>query len=502
MQVSLSIFKMYDIRGLVDTEITEELAIELGRAFGSMLIRENSGKQMGSLKNDEMRSAGNHKTLKRSRATVKDFVVEAQADRVFQRSPISVVVGMDMRPTSPVYLKGLCLGLQSVGVAIKNIGLVSTPAFYFGVSHLGADGGVMVSASHNPAAYNGFKLTRARAIPVSGDSGIKDLARMIQEQNYEAECPGSYEEVNGIPELSARAEFLFAGLNPIKKMKIVADSSNGMGAQYLDCLFSMIEADVTRMFWELDGTFPNHEADPFKKENLVALQKKVLELQADVGICTDGDGDRIFFVDNKGEIVEPAIVRGLLAQIMLRRYPGAVICYDIRPGKITEDMILSAGGKPSVTRVGHSLIKEQMRREDVVFGGESSGHFFYAFPTGTYEGPVTVATQILQEMTRLNTSLAEIVKPLKKYVHSGEINFRVMDVKAAIQKIKNVFSDGTLLELDGISITYPTFWFNIRGSNTEPVLRLNLEAVDQTTMEQKRDEISGLLNEKNVTLSS
>lgn len=460
MNIPISIFKMYDIRGLVDTEITEELAIELGRAFGSMLIRENLGKH------------------------------------------ISIAVGMDMRPTSPVYLKGLCFGLQSVGVAVKNIGLVSTPAFYFGVSHTKADGGVMVSASHNPAAYNGFKLTRARAIPVSGDSGIKDLAEMIQKQDYESKREGTYELVDGIPELSARAEFLFAGSNPIKKMKIVADSSNGMGAQYLDQLFSMIDADVTRMFWELDGTFPNHEADPFKPENLVDLQKKVLGQKADLGICTDGDGDRIFFVDNEGEIVEPAIIRGMLAQIMLRNYPGSTICYDIRPGKITEDMILAAGGKPSVTRVGHSLIKEQMRREDAVFGGESSGHFFYAFITGIYEGPVTVATQILQEITRQKKTFAEIVRPLKKYVHSGEINFRVTDVPAAIQKIKDTFSDGNFLELDGISITYPTFWFNVRGSNTEPVLRLNLEAIDQTIMEQKRDEISELLNEKNVTLSS
>ncbi|KKW33099.1 MAG: Phosphomannomutase [Candidatus Uhrbacteria bacterium GW2011_GWA2_52_8d] len=278
-------------------------------------------------------------------------------------------------------------------------------------------------------------------------------------------------------------------------MKIVVDSANGMGAQYFDELFKLVDADVTRMFWEYDGSFPNHEADPFKEENTEAIRAKVVEVGADLGITTDGDGDRIFFIDDKGHLVTPAVLRGLLAQIVLRDHPGSTICYDIRPGKITRDMIVEAGGIPSVTRVGHSLIKEQMRKEQAVFGGESSGHFFYAFPTGVYEGPVTVATQILQEVTRRGIRLSEIVEPLERYVHSGEINFTVEDKDGMMHKLTQIFSDGELTTLDGITITYPDFWFNVRGSNTESKLRLNLEAIDRKTMESRRDEIVAVIKE-------
>jgi phosphomannomutase len=454
MSIPKHIFKMYDIRGFSEKEITEELAYNIGKAFGSMLIRENDGKV------------------------------------------VSVAVGRDMRETSPKYQVAVVRGLKEVGASVVDIGLVSTPAFYFGVSHTQANGGLMVTASHNPGSYNGFKMTRANAVPVSGDTGIKDLVDIIESENYESLEEGIEEKVEGVPELAARAEFEFAGTDPVKQMSVVIDTANGMGAQYMDQLLKLINVKANKMFWEFDGSFPNHEADPFKPENIKFLQDKVLETGADLGITTDGDGDRIFFVDNKGELVEPAIIRGLLAQIVLRDNPGATICYDIRPGKITRDMIVEAGGKPSVTRVGHSLIKEQMRKEGAAFGGESSGHFFYKFDTGTYEGPVTVATQILQEITRQEKTMAEIADPLRKYSHSGEINFMVDDKDKMIEKLKSEFSDGELSEIDGITITYEDYWFNVRGSNTESKLRLNLEAVDQETMEKNRDKIIALIEAK------
>jgi len=455
MSIPKHIFKMYDIRGLVEEEITHDLAKKIGQAYAAL-----------------------------------------RQPEVGAETAMTVVVGRDMRESSLGYQKALMEGLTESGVNVLDIGLVSTPAFYFGVGHLKAHGGIMVSASHNPAAYNGFKITREMAIPVSGDSGIRDMADWIEAGHEVGErAHGTVEVVEGIPALAAKAEFAHAGEHPINKMKIVCDSANGMGAQFLDELFGMIDADVTRMYWEFDGNFPNHEADPFKPENIVDIQAKVLELGADLGITTDGDGDRIFFIDNKGRLVTPAVLRGMLAQIVLRDNPGATICYDIRPGKITEDMIVKSGGKPSVTRVGHSLIKEQMRREDAVFGGESSGHFFYTFPTGTYEGPVTVATQVLQEITRRGESLADMVEPLERYVHSGEINFKVEDKAGMMQMLKEKFADGELNELDGISIRFETFWFNVRASNTEPKLRLNLEAVDQATMEEKRDEIVAFIKE-------
>jgi phosphomannomutase len=458
MSIPRHIFKQYDIRGLVDTEITDDLAEKIGRAYAEFLSRE-----------------------------------------VVDGASLVVVVGRDMRASSVPYQNRLMEGLVKSGVKVLDIGLVSTPAFYFSVGHLGAHGGIMVSASHNPAAYNGFKMTRANAMPISGDTGIQEIAGIVERLLVESVPydpsvrPGTIEQVSGIPALSVQAEFSHTGSHPIKKMKIVLDSANGMGAQYLDELFKMIDADVTRMFWDLDGSFPNHEADPFKEENTEAIRRKVVEVGADLGIATDGDGDRIFFVDDKGRVVEPAIVRGLLAQIVLRDHPGATICYDIRPGKITRDMIEEAGGVPSVTRVGHSLIKEQMRSVGAVFGGESSGHFFYAFPTGVYEGPVTVATQILQEITRQDKPLSEIVEPLERYVHSGEINFTVQDKEGMMRKLTEKFSQGELTTFDGITITYPDFWFNVRASNTESKLRLNLEAVDRPTMEARRDEIVALI---------
>ncbi|TAL49840.1 phosphomannomutase/phosphoglucomutase [Patescibacteria group bacterium] len=464
MSIPRHIFKQYDIRGLMGEEITEDLAENIGRAYAQFLRN------------------------------------ELPPDK-----PLTVVIGRDMRESSVPYQNRLMAGLVKSGVRVLDIGLVSTPAFYFGVGHLNADGGIMVSASHNPAQYNGFKLTRSNAVPISGETGIQEIAKMVEiadppparggVRGGGSAAAGSIESVEGIPELAARAEFEHAGTHPIKNMKIVVDTANGMGAQYLDEFFKLVDADVTWMFRDFDGSFPNHEADPFKEENTEAIREKVLEIGADLGITTDGDGDRIFFVDDKGRAVTPAVLRGLLAQINLRDHPGATVCYDIRPGKITQDMIVEAGGIPSVTRVGHSLIKEQMRSVGAVFGGESSGHFFYAFPTGVYEGPVTVATQILQEVTRRGMKLSEIVEPLERYVHSGEMNFTVQDKDGMMKKLVEKYHDGELTTLDGITITYPDFWFNVRASNTEPKLRLNLEALDRATMESRRDEIVAVIKE-------
>lgn len=449
------IFKAYDIRGLIDSEVTPELAYQIGKAFVTLRTQELPGR------------------------------------------PLRIVVGEDMRPSSPGLAKELMRGLMEAGADVVHIGLVSTPAFYFSIDFAKADGGIMVSASHNPAAYNGFKLVRNSAIPVSGETGILELARIIESNAYvSAMRPATFEELAGVPQAAVQAEIDFVGSGAVNRLKIVADSANGMGAQYLDELFHTLDVDVTRMFWEFDGTFPNHEADPFKEENLAAIKSKVVELSADLGISTDGDGDRIFFVDNLGETVEPAIIRGVIAQINLRRYAGATICYDIRPGKITEDMIREAGGVPVVTRVGHSLIKEKMREVGAIFAGESSGHFFYQFGDAYYEGPVAVALQFLQELTASGKTCAEFVAPLRRYVHSGEINFKVADKAHALKTIKEKFADGQLVEIDGISISYPTFWFNVRASNTESVLRLNLEATDRATMEMKRDEIVALLTDK------
>ncbi|MBU1126174.1 MAG: phosphomannomutase/phosphoglucomutase [Patescibacteria group bacterium] len=452
MQIPRQIFKMYDIRGLVGEEITPELALAIGRGFAALLRKE---KPSGELK---------------------------------------VAVGRDMRQTSLGYQTQVMQGLIESGVKVFDIGLVSTPAFYFGVGETSADGGIMVSASHNPAAYNGFKMTREQAIPISGETGITELADIIETESYiSSDTIGTIEVIENIPEKAVEAEMAFAGEAPIGQLKIVADSGNGMGAQYLDILFNRLGLDFEKIFWELDGSFPNHEADPLKEENVVVIKYKVVEQGADLGIATDGDGDRIFFIDNLGQVVPQAIVRGILAEQILKKFPAAAIGYDIRPGRITKDLILAAGGKPFVTRVGHSLIKEKMREMNAVYGGESSGHFFYKFERGTYEGPIVAVLHFLHALHASGKSCAEFVEPYKIYVHSGELNFTVDDKVAAMQRIKDHFQDGELNELDGISITYPNFWFNVRPSNTEPILRFALEAVDEDTMEQKRSEITQLI---------
>jgi len=452
MQVSHAIFKAYDIRGLVGSEITPQVAYHLGRAYAT-------------------------------------FLREGNAD-----APLRVVVGYDMRVSSEDLKGELTRGLMESGADVLDIGLVSTPVFYFSVGHLHAQGGIIITASHNPATYNGFKCTREQAIPVGGDSGFARLIEIIESERYNA-GEGKVEEIPNMTQLAVESHKNFAGQGEVRPMKIVVDSGNGMGAQYMDVLFSLLPVEAVRLYWDLDGSFPHHESNPIKKETLKDLQAKVIAEKADVGIATDGDGDRIFFVDDAGKIVEPAIIRGLLSQVMLRRFPGAVICYDVRPGKITEDMILESGGKPSRTRVGHSLIKAQMRRDGAVFGGESSGHFFYNFPTGTYDGPLTAIVQILQEITRTGKSFSEMTAPLYRYEQSGEINYQVIEKEAALTRLKTHFADGQQDTQDGLSVTYPTFWFNVRPSNTESLLRLNLEAVDRATMEAKRDEVSAIIEQ-------
>jgi phosphomannomutase len=262
-----------------------------------------------------------------------------------------------------------------------------------------------------------------------------------------------------------------------------------MGAQYLEELFKHLPCELIKMNWELDGTFPAHEADPLKEENLEDLKKKVLETQADFGITTDGDGDRIFFVDNKGQAIDQSIIRGLLSMIFLKEKPGSKICYDIRPGKITQDLIEANGGIPIVTRVGHSLIKEQTLKEGAYFAGESSGHFFLNMPIGCFEVPVIVTLKLLEYFSQSNQTVADTIRPHKKYFHSGEINSVVADKDIVIANLITKFTDGKLNRLDGITIEYPDFWFNVRGSNTEPKLRLNLEAKSKEIMEIHRDEV-------------
>lgn len=455
MVIDPIIFKSYDIRGIYPTQLNEELAYKIAKAYAEIIRREN-----------------------------KD------------NKNIEVVVGCDMRISTPSLKEQTIRGLTDSGLNVVDVGLVTTPTFYFSVAYYGYIGGMQVSASHNPKEYNGFKMVRAGGVPVSGEQGIYEMRDMVIANNFPVyDKKGSVTQKSGVVEEEVKSQIseLKIDTSTIKPFKIVVDTANAMAVLDIKAMFKDLKCNLIILNEKLDGTFPVHQPDPLAEENLKLLQNAVIENKADLGIGPDGDGDRYFFIDEKGEIVRQEILRGIMAQIALKENPGATVCYDIRPGRITKDMIEEAGGKASVTRVGHSLIKEQMLKENAVFGGESSGHYFYKFKYGTFEAPIVLTLKFLEFLSTQNKSLSELIAPYKKYFHSGEINTKVPDVKAKIEEIKGKYSDGQQSFLDGITVEYPDYWFNVRPSNTEPLLRLNLEARSKELMEQKRDEVLRLM---------
>jgi phosphomannomutase len=353
----------------------------------------------------------------------------------------------------------------------------------------------MVSASHNPKEWNGFKLVRPKGVPVSGETGLGFLKEKVATNRFlPAKTPGTTIKNETVLTDYINYCLSFADLNRIKPLKIAVDTANGMGATYLEPLFGKLPLTLAKINFQLDGSFPAHEADPLNEANLAQLKALIKTQGADLGIATDGDGDRLFFLDDKGEVINPAIIRGFLAQLFLKDKPGAKIGYDVRPGKVTEDMILAAGGQPVITRVGHSLIKEQMLKEDIYFAGESSGHFYLNAPLGCFEYPPIIILKLLAALSESGQAASAYISPLNKYFSSGEINRVVKDPAAVLKIILGKYRDGQINQLDGVSVAYPDYWFNVRAANTEPKIRLNLEATSRALMEKKRDEVLNLIN--------
>jgi len=449
-----SVFKAYDIRGEYDKNIDENFAYLLGRGYATMRIKEEG------------------------------------------REDLTIVVARDMRLSSPTLTPELIRGLRETGLSVVEIGLSSTPTFYFAVANYNYDGGIIVSASHNPKQDNGFKIVRKGSVPVSGESGMYDLRDIVINQDFlPIKKLGKLSQRDGVIQDLVTSQIKEAKIDTtkIKPLKIVVDAANAMAGPDIEVMFAGLPIELIKLNFELDGNFPAHQADPLVDENIQPTIDAVLQHNADLGIAPDGDGDRYFFVDNKGKIIRQEIIRGIMAQLTLRDYPGSTICYDIRPGKITLDMILEAGGKSSVTRVGHSLIKEQMLKEDAAFGGESSGHYFYRFNHGTFEAPVVLTLKFLIWLSEKDQPLADLIKPYQKYFHSGEINSLVENKELIIKKLQDKYSDADQSTLDGITITYPNYWFNVRPSNTESKLRLNLEAITPEIMVSKRDEVLAII---------
>lgn len=452
MNFDPSIFKAYDIRGIYGQNLNEDTAYKVACAYAVILKKETP------------------------------------------KSNLKVVVGQDMRVSTPSLKEKIIAGLTDSGIDVIDIGLVTTPTYYFAVAYYGYDGGIQVSASHNPKEWNGFKIVRAGAVPMGGDTGIYQIRDIVHKGLFEqAQNKGTVVEKKGV--VKEEVDVQREGINwqKVKPFKIAIDTGNGMGALDVEAIFEDLPCKLTKLNFKLDGTFPVHIPDPLKEETLEWLKKAVVSEKCDLGIATDGDGDRWFFIDEKGQTVPQPILRGLMAQIELKDSPGATVCYDIRPGRITKDMIEEAGGKAVVTKVGHSLIKETMLKENAIFGGESSGHYFYKFPYGTFEAPVVLVLKLLLYISQQDKPLSAIVNPFKRYFHSGELNFQVEDKERKMQEVEKRYSDGKIFRLDGITIEYPDFWFNVRPSNTEPLLRFALEAKTEKVMEQKRGEIIRLI---------
>ena len=436
-----SIYRSYDIRGIVPEELDKEEYYHLGRAYAKF----------------------------------------TGAKRV--------VVARDMRPSGDEFEPELVRGLTEGGVDVIRIGLATSPMFYFAVHHFKAEGGMMVTASHNPGQYNGLKMTRAEAVPIAGDSGLMDIRDLVEKRDWEeSKTMGKVEEAKVTDEYVKMVTDGFSA----EGLKIVVDAGNGMAGYILPSVFAKLGGDVVPLYWELDGSFPNHEADPLKEENLEDLKKVMKQEKADLGVAFDGDADRVFFVTDKGETVPGDITAAIIAREVLAESKGAPVLYDIRASWTTPEVIKEAGGEPVMWRVGHSLIKAKMREVDAKFAGEVSGHFFFT-PWFAESGMLAMG-HILTVVKREGKALSEIVKPLLRYAKTPEINYDVADKDAAIARIKEKYSDAIkVYDFDGIRFEYNDWWASVRPSNTEPKLRLNMEAKTAGLLKEKQDEIEGLI---------
>ncbi len=445
-----SIFKAYDIRGIYPGSLDEDVAHNVGRAFV------------------------HHLGLTGSR----------------------VVVARDMRLSGEALENAFIEGVTKAGADVLDLGLVSTDALYFAVGHLEEPGGAMITASHNPKEYNGLKLCREDAIALSGDEGINQIRDLITAGKLPepAETSGSVEEGDLTDEYADHC-VSFIDTDGLRPLKIVVDAGNGMAGEMVPPVFEKLPFEYIPMYFELDGSFPNHQPSPIEPENVADLQKRVVEEGADFGAAFDGDADRCFIIDEKGEIISGDLLAALVAKNVLEKEPGATILYSVVCSKAFPELVESEGGKAIRTKTGHSIIKPQMRKNNAAFGGEHSGHFYFRDNYFADSGIVAMLT-VAELVARQDSPISELLDPIDPYVRSGEINSEVEDPDATMQSVEDRYSDEEGVEidhLDGLTVDSGDWWFNLRPSNTEPLLRLNIEAQNQETLEQKRDELLELI---------
>lgn len=436
-------FKAYDVRGVYGDDVTEDLAYKVGRAY----VAETGAK--------------------------------------------AVIVGRDMRTHSVPLAEALIKGLSEAGAEVLSIGLSSTDMMYFAVLDKKADGGLMVTASHNPAKYNGIKLVREHAIPIGLGSGLEKIEARVRADDL-GDKAAQQGPVRDLDLLDNFIAFMHSFVDPSKlaPLKVVIDAGNGMGGWILPKLFADSPVQVTPLFYELDGSFPNHEANPLVEENRRDLVAKVREVGADLGIGLDGDTDRAFFVDGDGEFCSGDFILGLLAQPVLQRTEDALIVYDVRCSNYVRDTVKNMGGRSAMWKVGHAYAKNYMREHNAEFGGEVSGHYYYKHQGAFFDSGNLTALLLLKVLTDKGMSLKEALKETANYPISGEINSTVQDPDAVLSTLKADYGDkGKVVEIDGLSIIADSWWFNVRKSNTEPLIRLNCEADSPANMQSLRDEI-------------
>ncbi len=443
-----AVVKAYDVRGLSPQQLDPEMTFALGMAFALETGVETGG---------------------------------------------TVVIGHDMRDTSPVLAKAFSDGVRTQGGNVIGIGLASTDLLYFASGDLDLPG-AMITASHNPAEYNGIKLCRAGAKPIGYDTGLSAIAEKATEflaSPIASDPQGTYEELDA---LSRYADYLHE-LVPMpagRRLKVVADAGNGMAGHTVPSVFAPLDLELTAMYFELDGTFPNHDANPLDHSTLVDLQAKVLETGADIGLAFDGDADRCFVVDERGDVVSPSAITALIAARALITTPGATILHNVITSKAVPEIITENGGTAVRTPVGHSLIKAEMARTGAVFGGEHSGHFYFKDFFLADSGMIA-ALHVMAALAETDGTVSELMAQYERYVASGEINSTVDDGPAVMETLSQTYGDLPQDRLDGLTVEADTWWFNVRASNTEPLLRLNVEADTEAEMARVRDEVLAVI---------
>ena len=448
VNVDPGIFKAYDVRAVYPTQINGEVARRVGRAF-------------------------------------IDYLGGA---------PKRIAVGRDVRLSSPEIAGSFIEGARSEGAEITDIGVVGTDMMYFHVASQDLDGGAIITASHNPKEYNGIKMVRRGALALSGDAGIKEIKEAIMAGRFADKGTRQGKVISRtISDEYADHCLKFIDIGKVPRIKAVLDTGNGMGAIGATALFKRLPLELVKMYFDLDGTFPNHPPDPLEEANRREIMERVITEKAQIGMAWDGDADRCFFVDDTGEFVPGDFVTALLGESFVRKFPGSKVVYDVRASRAVRDRVEAAGGIALMNRVGHAFIKKRMRDDDAVFGGEVSGHFYFRDNWYADNGMIP-ALLVLELLGTEGRKLSELLAPLRsRYFITGEINSKVADVAGALRRIEERYRDAEITKMDGVSVDYADWHFNVRPSNTEPLLRLNLEAYSQADMVRRRNEVLAII---------